>query len=369
MSVKCPKCHHDNPDDTIYCGKCASPLKPSEDMAATETIRAPHEDLTRGTTFANRYEIIEELGKGGMGSVYRVEDTKLNQDIALKLIKPEIASDKKTIERFRNELKIARMIAHRNVCKMYDLGEDQGIRYITMEYIPGEDLKSMIRMMGQLSVGKALSIVKQVCEGLAEAHRMGIIHRDLKPSNLMIDKYGNAKIMDFGIARTLESKGLTDAGVMIGTPEYMSPEQVERKEADQRSDIYSLGVILYEMVTGRVPFEGETPISVVHKHKYEVPQEPKKVNPQIPDELNAVIMKCLEKDKEKRFLNADEVRTELADIETMVGPTDRIVPKRKPITSKEITVTIGLKKSLIPVLVVVAVIVIAMMVWLFFLKK
>ncbi|MFX0198907.1 MAG: FlgO family outer membrane protein [Candidatus Hodarchaeota archaeon] len=369
MAIKCSKCHHENPDDTIYCGKCASPLKPSEEIAATETIRAAQEDLTRGTSFANRYEVIEELGKGGMGSVYRVEDTKLNQDIALKIIKSEIASDKKTIERFRNELKIARMIAHRNVCKMYDLGEDKGVRYITMEYIPGEDLKSMIRMVGQLNVGKALSIVKQVCEGLAEAHRMGIVHRDLKPSNLMIDKSGNAKIMDFGIARTLESKGLTDAGVMIGTPEYMSPEQVERKEADQRSDIYSLGVILYEMVTGRVPFEGETPLSVVHKQKYEVPQEPKQVNAQIPDDLNRVIMKCLEKDKERRFLNADEVRAELADIETKIDTTDRIVPKRKPITSKEITVTIGLKKSIIPALVVGSVVIIAVIAWQFFLKK
>jgi TolB-like protein len=149
----------------------------------------------------------------------------------------------------------------------------------------------------------------------------------------------------------------------------MSPEQVERKEADQRSDIYSLGVILYEMVAGRVPFEGETPLSVVHKHKYETPQEPKKVNPQIPDDLNRLIMKCLEKDKEKRFLNANEVRTELADIETKIDTTDRIVPKRKPITSKEITVTIGLKKSLIPIFVVAVVIIIAVIAWQFFLKK
>ncbi len=369
MSVKCPECHHDNPDDTIYCGKCASLLKSSEDIAATETIVAPKEDLTRGKILANRYEIIEELGKGGMGKVYRVEDKKLNQDIALKLIKPEIASDKKTIERFRNELKTARMIAHRNVCKMYDLGEDKGTRYITMEYIPGEDLKSMIRMMGHLSTGKAVSIAKQVCEGLAEAHNLGVVHRDLKPSNIMIDKFGNAKIMDFGIARSVESKAITDAGVMIGTPEYMSPEQVEMKETDQCSDIYSLGVILYEMVTGRVPFEGETPLSVIHKHKYETPSEPKKLNAQIPDNLNRVILKCLEKDKHKRYQSAGEVGTELSDIEKKVGPTDRIVPPKKPITSKEITVTIGLKKSLVPALVVVAVIIVVVMIWRFFLKK
>jgi len=144
MSIKCPKCHHENPDDTIYCGRCATPLKPSEDIGVTETIEAPKEELTRGTTFAGRYEIIEELGKGGMGRVYRVEDKKLEQEIALKLIKPEIASDKKTIERFRNELRTARNIRHKNVCGMFDLGEAQGAHFITMEYIRGESI-SVVR--------------------------------------------------------------------------------------------------------------------------------------------------------------------------------------------------------------------------------
>jgi len=142
MANKCPKCNHENPDDSFYCAKCASPLKSPEDISVTKTLETPVEELTRGTTFAGRYEIIEELGKGGMGRVYRVEDKKLKQEVALKLIKPEIASDKKTIERFRNELKTARMIAHKNVCRMFDLGEAQGSHFITMEYIPGEDLKS-----------------------------------------------------------------------------------------------------------------------------------------------------------------------------------------------------------------------------------
>jgi serine/threonine-protein kinase len=247
--MKCPKCNSENPADTKFCGECTAPLHPSEEIPAspTKTLETPTEEFTRGTTFANRYEIIEELGKGGMGKVYRVEDKKIKEEVALKLIKPEIASDRKTIERFSNELRMARKIRHKNVCGMYDLGEEKGTHYITMEYVPGEDLKSFIRRSGQLAIGTTIRSAKQVCDGLAEAHRLGTVHRDLKPQNIMIDKDGNARIMDFGIARSLKGKGITGAGVMIGTPEYMSPEQVEGKEVDQKSDIYSLGIILYEM--------------------------------------------------------------------------------------------------------------------------
>jgi len=361
--MKCPKCETENPSDSKYCKECATQLPSSEEVSVpTKTLETPKEELTTGSTFAGRYQIIEELGKGGMGRVYRALDKELNEEVALKLIKPEIAKDKKTIERFKNELKFARKISHRNVGRMYELMEDKGTHFITMEYVPGQDLGRLIKQTGQLTIGKAISIAEEICEGLSEAHRQGVTHRDLKPSNIIIDREGNARIMDFGIARSLKAKGITGAGVMIGTPEYMSPEQVEGKDVDQRSDIYSLGIILYEMVTGRVPFEGDTPFTIGVKHKSEIPQDPRQLNAQVPSDLSRAIIKCLEKDKEKRYQSAGEVQSELTKIKQGI-PTTRVVPKRKPITSKEITVTFGLKKLLIPALAIIAIVIAAVAIW------
>ena len=333
MPVKCPKCNHENPDDTLFCGKCGTQFSSPEKIEVTETMEAPREELSRGTTFAGRYEIIEELGKGGMGKIYRVEDTKLSQEVALKLIKPEIAKDRKTIERFRNELKTARMIVHKNVCRMFDLGESEGIHFITMEYIPGEDLKSFIYRSGHLAVETAVKIARQICEGLAEAHQLGVVHRDLKSRNIMIDKEGNVRIMDFGIARSLEAKDITGAGMMIGTPEYMSPEQVEGKETDSRSDIYSFGVILYEMVTGKAPFRGETPFIVGMKHKTERPTAPREMNNQVPLDLNRLILKCLEKDKEQRWQKVEQILDELSRIGRSYTTTKKLIPEEEPETT------------------------------------
>ena len=363
--MKCPKCHFENPPGANFCSICATQLPLSEETSVphTKTLETPVKELTRGTTFAERYEFIEELGIGGMGRVYKVFDKKITEEVALKILKPEISKDEKTIERFGNELKFTRKIVHKNVCRMYDLNEEKGTQYITMEYVPGEDLKGTIVRVGQLSVGKAVSVAKQVCEGLMEAHRLGVVHRDLKPQNIMIDKEGNVRIMDFGIARSLKAKGITAAGMMIGTPEYMSPEQAEIKETDQRSDIYSLGVILYEMVTGRLPFEGDSPLSIAMKHKSEKPSDPRRFNTQISPELSRVILRCMEKDKEKRYQRAEELYSELDNIEKGLPTRERVVPKRKPITSREITVQFSLKKLLIPALAVIAVAIIAVIVW------
>ena len=328
--MKCPKCQTENPQGSGFCNVCGMELIPSRDIpyTKTETVMTPKKSLTIGSTFAGRYQIIEELGKGGMGIVYKVLDKELGENVALKLLKPEIASDDQIIERFRNELKFARKITHKYVCRMFHLGKYEDAPYITMEYVSGEDLKSTLRRVGHLSTGKAVYIAKQVLEGLTEAHKLGVVHRDLKPQNIMIDKKGHAHIMDFGISRSLKTKGVTTTGMMIGTPDYMSPEQVDGLEVDPRSDIYAMGVILYEMLIGDVPFEGKTPISIALKHKTEIPREPKEFNPQIPDELNQLVMKCLEKKREKRHQNTAEILNELAGIEKDIPTKEMILEKK-----------------------------------------
>jgi formylglycine-generating enzyme required for sulfatase activity/predicted Ser/Thr protein kinase len=357
--MKCPSCHTENPPDSKFCKECATPLPPSQPTPPlfTETLETAPQELATGSLFAGRYQIIEELGRGGMGRVYRVLDKKLSEEVALKLIKPEIAADEKTILRFRNELRTARNIGHPNVTRMYDLGEEKGSHFITMEYVRGEDLKSFIRRSGRLTVDKAATIAGQVAEGLAEAHRQGVIHRDLKPQNVMIDRDGNARIMDFGIARSVKSEGTTGGGVMIGTPEYMSPEQVEGKAVDPRSDIYSLGIVLYEMLTGRPPFTGASALSVAMKQKSERAPDPQQQNSRIPAALSRLILKCLEKEASRRYQTAEELASELKTVERDIAAAEKAVSPRKPRPSRETVARVRYKKYAIAAALALAVIV------------
>jgi serine/threonine protein kinase len=269
-----------------------------------------------------------------MGRVYKVFDGEISEAVALKVLNPDISLDDRMIERFRNELKLARRISHKNVCRIFDLGNCEGTYFITMEYIAGDNLKSIIRMMGPLSPARALALAGQVCDGMAEAHRLGVVHRDLKSSNIMIDREGSARIMDFGIARTAETKGLTDQGTLIGTPEYMAPEQIEGKDVDHRADIYSLGIILFEMMTGRVPFEGNTPLSVAMMQKTARPPDPRALNVQTPEALSAVIAKCLEKEQTGRYQKVEMLASDLHGIAEGLAEGER---SRQPLKADNLT--------------------------------
>jgi len=330
-----------------------APFDSKPSLSFTKTLETTPEGLGKGELFAGRFELIEELGAGGMGIVYRAYDKKVGEEIALKILHPEIALEERTVDRFRNEIKLARRISHRNVCRMHELHEEGKTLFITMEYVSGQDLKGLIRESGALGTGRALSIAKQVAEGLCEAHNLGVIHRDLKPQNIMVDKEGTAKIMDFGIARSLRAAGMTAEGMIIGTPEYMAPEQVEGLEADQRTDIYAMGAILFEMVTGRVPFEGDSPLSVAYKHKNEPPPPPRKLNAEIPEPFNKLILRCLEKEKDNRYQTAEELLADLIRIEEGLPISERVALPARPTIRIAREKQTGVKRFLVPALGIV----------------
>ncbi|MEJ2217838.1 MAG: protein kinase [Gemmatimonadota bacterium] len=268
-----------------------------------------------GATFAGRYTVLSVLGQGGMGEVYHVLDKEIGEEIALKLLRPHISADPQLIDRFRNELRFARRISHPNVCRVFHLGDHEGVYYITMELVAGEDLKTRIARSGPLEPRETLSVARQVCEGLAAAHHSEVIHRDLKPQNIMIGPQGHAQVMDFGIARHLGAPGFTRTGVMLGTPEYSAPEQIDGEGVDVRSDIYAMGAILFEMTTGRPPFQGATALSVAVQHQISEPPDPRSLDDGIPDGLAVLILRCLSKEKDRRPQTAEELLDALGGLE------------------------------------------------------
>jgi serine/threonine-protein kinase len=281
---------------------------------------APGGLLAHGAVFAGRYEVLGTLGKGGMGVVYRARDRQLDEVVALKLLRPEaLASDPTMLERFKQEIKLARRITHRNVLRTHDFGETSGVPYISMEYVEGVTLKELVRNRGALPLGVGLSIAKQMCHGLGAAHETGVVHRDVKPQNMLIlPETGELKIMDFGIARvsTVADSGLTSAGTVMGTPDYMPPEQAQGRPADSRADLYSLAVVLFEVFTGRLPFAGETPMALIVAHVQQPPPRPRSVNPRLPLELEEVVLKGLQKDPARRWQSADAMREALSRVST-----------------------------------------------------
>ena len=315
----CPKCKADNPDDNQYCGKCGTSLifiPDTPSSISTEALDMSKKlalEFAPGQYFSKRYQIIEEIGRGGMGRVYKAVDKELNRIVALKMIRPELSDTPAMVERFKKGLILASKVTHKNVCRIHDLGEVEGIKFISMQYIDGQDLKQFIQQAGKLTEEKALAIANQICEALQEVHNEGVIHRDLKPQNIVLDRKGNAYVMDFGFAKSVESRTITKPGVVMGTPNYMSPEQAKGKAVDHRVDVYSLGVIMYEMLTGNPPFKADSVAGLIHKHIKESPKPPSELNPQISKTLEEIILKCLEKKPEKRYQRADEIKKAIAE--------------------------------------------------------
>jgi serine/threonine protein kinase/tetratricopeptide (TPR) repeat protein len=320
---QCAKCFTLNPEDSKFCSKCGSALE-----GAWETLSYPGEEVpsdedsrfTPGEIFAKRYRIVEEIGRGGMGRVYKAEDTELNITVALKIIRPKYSADPIFIERFKKEILTARSISHENVIRIYDLGEAEKTKYISMEYIKGQNLREFIQTSGSLSIETAINLIRQIGEALKAAHHKGIIHQDLKPSNIMIDNKGQAYIMDFGLARSLYIREEGTEGGISGTPPYMSPEQARNEKIDQTSDIYSFGIIMYEILTGKPLFKATTTREYIQMHTAEIPKAPSRVNPHIPCLLENVVLKCLEKDKNKRYQSTEEILLDLRKIKVEPEP-------------------------------------------------
>src|ERR1700758_2418263 len=244
--------------------------------------------------FSNRYELTHLIARGGMAQVYRARDRQLDRPVALKVLFPELSVARSFVERFRREAQAAANLSHPNIVPVFDWGEDMGTYYIVMEYVDGRALSSILRTAGPLHPDRAAEIAADVAAALAYAHRHGVIHRDVKPGNVLITEEGTVKVTDFGIARAVNTEeSLTQTGAVMGTATYFSPEQAEGQGVDARSDIYSLGVVLYEMVAGRPPFIGDTPVSVASKHVREQAPAPRQFNPSVPPDLEAIILKCM----------------------------------------------------------------------------
>jgi serine/threonine protein kinase len=320
----CPQCQHENPPELLVCRKCRTPF-PEVTSAVTGAVgegwsspagldhlgAAAGQVLKPGTMLAGRYEIRELLGQGGMGAVYKAWDRELERLVALKVIRSELASNPEALRRFKQELILARQVTHRNVIRIYDLGEANGAKFITMEYIEGRDLKALLNERGKLPSEEAARIITQVASALEAAHAEGVIHRDLKPQNIMMDAQGKVSVMDFGIARSVEQSGMTQTGLLMGTPEYMSPEQARGEPIDGRSDLYAVGIIFYELLTGKTPFRADTALATLLKRTQERPEPPRKSDPTIPRHLNDVVLKCLETDPKRRYQSAQEIARDL----------------------------------------------------------
>src|SRR2546425_4203842 len=326
--MQCPVCQADNPSPAATCEKCNTPfplsdatIPPTEygqaaGWSAAVTLRPPSEAAAKGqvepgSVLGERYEILQLLGQGGMGAVYKARDIELERTVAVKVIRPDLASHPEILRRFKQELILAREVTHRNVIRIFDLGQASGVRYITMEYVEGRDLRALLHEKKKLTPEEAVPIFLQIAAALEAAHHAGVVHRDLKPQNVMVDKEGRVYVMDFGVARSLETPGMTQTGALMGTPEYMSPEQAKGLKVDARSDLFSLGIIFYEMLSGVSPFEADTAMATMFKRTRERAVPLAEAWSGVPVFLSDIVAKCLEIDPEQRYPSARAIIEDL----------------------------------------------------------
>lgn len=308
--MNCPHCSTVNPDTAESCSRCGTPMP----VGDSETIQMVDTTaLLPGSDFGTRYRIEGLLGQGGMGRVYKAYDKDLDRTVALKVVRQGVMGEVDALKRFKQELVLASKISHKNILRIHDMGEVGDTKFITMAYVEGQDLHGILHDNPKLPLDRILRYATQLAEALAAAHAEGVVHRDLKPQNILVNKEDQIFVSDFGLAKSFEEGaiGMTRTGAFLGTPRYMSPEQVEGKPADQRSDLYAYGLMLYEMVTGDVPFTGETTLKVMYQRIQEKPKSPKLVNPSLPNWLVRIIMRCLEKDPAARYQSAYEILADL----------------------------------------------------------
>src|SRR5579863_2457529 len=315
--INCPHCSTVNPDFAESCSRCGTPMP----LGESETIQMVDATvIAPGSDFGPRYRIDALLGQGGMGRVYKAYDKELDRTVAIKVVREGAIGQADALKRFKQELVLASKISHKNILRIHDMGDVGGLRFISMAFVEGQDLQHIIRDNPKMPLDRILKFAQQIAEALAAAHAEGVVHRDLKPQNLLVDKNDQIFVCDFGLAKSFEEGaiGMTRTGAFLGTPRYMSPEQVEGKPADNRADLYAFGLILYEMVTGDVPFTGESTLKVIYQRIQEKPKNPKLINADLPNWLVRIIMRCLEKDPADRYQNAYEI---LADLQGGKSPS------------------------------------------------
>jgi eukaryotic-like serine/threonine-protein kinase len=385
-TIECPNCHTSNPVTATQCTRCATPIFATDetllnnekkeartldenpanedttlagdaarggdvtDLSGAQGWSRPADSVTSAafragrlgphTKLGKRYEIMQLLGEGGMGAVYKAMDHEVERMVALKIIRPELAVREEILARFKQELILARKITHKNVIRIFDLGEAEGLKFITMEFIEGKDLSSLIREKGRLSFEECADIMSQTCTALDAAHSEGVVHRDLKPQNIMVDKHGRVIVMDFGIARTVEQGGMTNTGALIGTPDYMSPEQVMGEKVDVRSDLFTMGIIFYQLLVGQLPYKADTIQGAMFKRTRETSKSPQSVDPAVPPLLSDITVKCLQLEPQNRYQTALEIQK---DIEAWregstkrIAPPEPVLPPKAPIWKRPI---------------------------------